>query len=251
MIGKTLITFPPLIEGTLLKRYKRFLADIQLCNGQIITAHCPNTGPMKGVLFTGGRVRVRSVKSLTRKLSWTWEQAEVINEKSKISTWVGVNTALPNYIVRRAIECGCLDNDLGRICEINHEVPYGINGKSRIDLFLYPCAKNHDDRKIYLEVKNTTWKKGNTALFPDSITTRGQKHIKELINVLPKARAVLLPFISRTDIEVFAPGDSADKEYGELFRIALKEGVEVIPCSFGFYKNKITWEGVKPTKTRE
>ena len=89
------------------------------------------------------------------------------------------------------------------------------------------------------------------ALFPDTVTTRGQKHLKEMMSVLPGSRAVLVPCIGRTDVEIFAPGDSADKEYGDLFRRAIKSGVEIIPCSFGFYRDKITWEGIKTFQESE
>ena len=249
MISKTITTFPMLKEGILLKRYKRFLADVELDDGQIVTAHCANTGPMKGVLHPGGRVRLRHSPSPSRKLAWSWEQALVSSDDGEC--WVGVNTSLPNRIVRLAIEAGFLKNQLGEILTIKNEVTYGVDRKSRIDLLLTPDPSNSDIRQIFLEIKNTTWKKKSTALFPDTVTTRGQKHLKEMINELPASRAVLVPCISRDDIEVFAPGDSADPTYGELFRHAVDAGVEVIPCAFKFNIDKITWEGVKPFVTHE
>ncbi len=248
MIGKSLLTFPALKEGILLKRYRRFLADIRLDTGETVTAHCANTGPMTGVLNIGGRVRLRYAPSPTRKLAWSWEQAEVLTDDTT-KTWVGVNTSLPNRLVRMAIEANCLTNELGHISEIRNEVKYGKKGKSRIDLLLHPSKENNDSRKIYLEVKNTTWTKGATALFPDTVTVRGQKHLIELMDVLPNSRAVLVPCISRNDTEQFAPGDSADPKYGELFRRSIKKGVEVIPCSFQFFVDHITWEGVRPLGT--
>ena len=250
MPSKTLITFPPLQEGILLRRYKRFLADVELSDGEIVTAHCPNTGPMKGVIQEGGRVRVRHVVSPTRKLPWTWEQAEVISNNGSMC-WVGVNTFLPNTLVRLAIEAGYLNKELGAISQIRKEVVYGIGKGSRIDLLLTPSDCELDKRKIYLEVKNTTWSKESVALFPDTVTERGQKHLRELIGVLPASRAVLVPCLSRHDVEFFAPGDFADPEYGRLFRAALKEGVEVIPCCFGFYIDHIKWEGKRPYKTKQ
>ncbi len=249
MIGKSLLTFPALTEGVLLKRYKRFLADVKLDSGEIVTTHCANTGPMTGVLRIGGRVRLRYSPSPTRKLAWSWEQAEVISDEDT-KTWVGVNTALPNRLIRLAIEANLLINDLGDISEIRNEVKYGKNGKSRIDLLLHPGKENNDSRKIYLEVKNTTWTKRRTALFPDTVTERGQKHLQELMDLLPDSRAVLVPCISRNDVQKFAPGDSADPKYGELFRLSLKKGVEVIPCCFQFFLDHITWEGIRPLVTR-
>ncbi len=249
MIGKKITTFPPLSEGVLLKRYKRFLADVKLDTGETVTAHCANTGPMKGVLHPGGRVRVRNVSSPSRKLSWSWEQAQVPSHKG--NCWVGVNTALPNKIVRKVIEAGYLRKELGDIADIRNEVIYGRNKKSRIDLLLTPNNENSDVRPIFLEIKNTTWTKGRKALFPDTITTRGQKHLNEMIGELPDSRAVLVPCISRNDVEVFAPGDSADKQYGELFRFAVSSGVEVIPCCFSFFIDHISWEGVIPFEESE
>ena len=245
-IGKPIIKFPPLVEGVLIKRYKRFLADVELDNGQIVTAHCANTGPMKGVLWPGGRVRLKYSPSPKRKLDWSWEQAEVpsLNELKKC--WVGINTSLPNKLIRHLIEATYLKRELGAISRIKTEVVYGAEGKSRIDLLLEPENSNRDLRKIYVEVKNTTWCCNSLALFTDTVTKRGQKHLRELMGVCPDSRAVLIPCISRSDLENFAPADSADPLYGELFREALSKGMEVIPCSFGFFRDHISWEGIKP-----
>ncbi len=245
MTRNTLLKFPPLIEGTLLKRYKRFLADIELSNGDVVTAHCANTGPMTGVLHPGGRVRVSHNSSPKRKLAWTWEQAEVIGVNGK-HYWAGINTSLPNTLVRLAIEGNYLKNELGLVSDIRREVVYGQNNRSRIDLLLSVGDESFDQRQIYVEVKNTTWAEGSLALFPDTVTERGQKHLKELIGVLPGSRAVLIPCLSRSDVEAFAPGDSADPLYGSLFRQAISAGVEVFPCCFGFHFDHITWEGQRP-----
>ena len=232
-----------LVEGVLVKRYKRFLADVELASGEVVTAHCPNTGPMTGVLHPGGRVRLRHAPSPTRKLAWTWEQAEVVGASGE-PLWVGINTALPNHLVKATIAAGLLEPWLGPIEAIRSEVPYGLNRRSRIDLLLSPSAANADPRPIYLEVKNTTWTAGDLALFPDTVTERGQKHLEELTALLPDARAVLVPCLSRSDVSRFAPGDQADRRYGDLFRQALEAGVEVLPCVYSFSATAIHWRGL-------
>ena len=237
-------------EGVLLKRYKRFLADVELDSGEVVTAHCANTGPMTGVLQVGGRVRLRHAPSPTRKLAWSWEQAQVVGADGQ-PVWVGINTALPNRLVRATIEAGLLEPWLGPIAAIRAEVAYGLNRRSRIDLLLTPSAAAADPRPIYVEVKNTTWCAGDLALFPDTVTERGQKHLLELAALLPTARAVLLPCLSRADVSRFAPGDTADPRYGELFRQALAAGVEVLPCRYGFGAEGIDWLGVAPVQNRQ
>ena len=248
----------PLVEGVLIKRYKRFLADVELVApgpageqpGTVVTAHCPNTGPMTGVLHPGGRVRLRHAPSPERKLAWTWEQAECPGAAGQ-PVWVGINTALPNRLVRATIEAGLLEAQLGPIASIRAEVPYGEGRRSRIDLLLTPSPAASDQRPIYVEVKNTTWTTGDLALFPDTVTERGQKHLRELMALLPEARAVLVPCLSRGDVARFAPGDGADPVYGELFRQALESGVEVLPCIYGFAAEGIDWQGLATVQPRQ
>ena len=249
------LALEPLVEGVLLKRYKRFLADVELADGQVVTVHCANTGPMTGVLHPGGRVRLRHAPSPTRKLAWTWEQAETTGADGA-PIWVGINTALPNRLVRATIEAGLLEPWLGPIAAIRAEVPYGEGRRSRIDLLLTPApgpdgTPPADPRPIYLEVKNTTWTDGELALFPDTVTERGQKHLVELAALLPEARAVLLPCLSRGDVTRFAPGDSADPRYGELFRQALAAGVEVLPCRYSFTDGAVHWLGLATVLERQ
>ena len=248
--GQPVLDTGVLVEGVLLRRYKRFLADVALADGAEVTAHCPNTGPMTGVLRPGGRVRLRHDPSPARKLAWTWEQAEV-EGCGGTPVWVGVNTALPNRLVRATIEAGCLEPWLGPIGAIRAEVAYGLNRRSRIDLLLTPAEGAADPRPIYVEVKNTTWSDGALALFPDTVTERGQKHLEELMGVLPAARAVLVPCLSRGDVNRFAPGDSADPRYGELFRQAVDAGVEVLPCIYDFSATAVHWLGLALVERRQ
>jgi sugar fermentation stimulation protein A len=216
--------FPTLYPGTLIHRYKRFFADIELDSGETITAHCPNTGPMTGLYIPGNQVQVSRSDSPTRKLPYTWELIEVHDLEP---TWVGVNTALPNRVIRAALEAK-LFPELGDYHKIQGEVPYGTDKKSRIDFLL----TGEDGRSLYIEVKNTTWTDGSLALFPDSVTTRGQKHLRELTELLPHARSVMLYFINRGDCTHFASGDRADPVYGKLLREAIALGLEVLPCRF-------------------
>lgn len=226
-----LYRYPPLLSGTLVKRYKRFFADIALDNGEIITAHCPNTGPMTGIYCPGNRVQVSISDNPKRKLKYTWELIEVDDNGP---TWVGVNTGLPNRVTKELLGQRCLP-ELADYDTLKPEVRYGQEN-SRVD-FLLTDAQG---KSIYVEVKNTTWVQGTLALFPDTVTTRGQKHIRELQSMRPDARVCMLYFINRGDCDAFAPGDSADPTYGELLRQAVAVGLEVYPCRF-----EVSPEGVK------
>jgi sugar fermentation stimulation protein A len=231
-----LYQYPPLVAGILVKRYKRFFADIELASGEIVTAHCPNTGPMTGVCQIGNPVQLSKSNNPNRKLAYTWEMIEVTDAGQPV--WVGVNTALPNPVTKLALEQQIL-MELGNYSNIRSEVPYGQE-KSRIDFVL----QGEDGRSIYIEVKNTTWTDRNRALFPDTVTTRGQKHIRELMALLPTARAVMLYFINRGDCDQFSPGDSADPEYGRLLRTAIDLGLEVLPCRFDITPQGIRYLGL-------
>ena len=228
--------FPQLHSGKLLKRYKRFFADIELDTGEVITAHCPNTGPMTGSCQVGGRVMVSHSDNPKRKLAYTWELAEV---HDTVPTWAGANTALPNRAIKSALEAR-LFPELGDYTKVRSEVKYGTDGKSRIDFLL----EVDGDRPIYIEVKNTTWAQATLALFPDTVTIRGQKHLREMTQLLPQARAVMLYFINRGDCTDFAPGDAADPEYGELLRQAIAAGLEVLPCRFAITPQTIQYLGL-------
>ena len=242
-----IIEFEPLIEGVLIKRYKRFLADIKIDGGDIVTAHCANTGPMKGLLKEGAKVRISFSSSTKRKLSWTWEQVKVSGSDNE-EIWVGINTLFANKLIKKVIEQNLLKDKLGGIAEIKSEVPYGKDKKSRIDFLLTPKSSNPDNRNIYVEVKNTTWTKNNVALFPDTETKRGQKHLIELKDLIPESKSVLVPCITRKDVDYFAPGDEADPLYGKLFRESTNAGMLLIPCCFEFHQDHITWQGLRPLK---
>jgi sugar fermentation stimulation protein A len=227
-----LYTYPRLYPGILGKRYKRFFADIQLDTGELITAHCPNTGPMTGVCQIGSPVWVSFHENPKRKLAYTWETIQIDG------VWIGINTALPNKLIKIALERE-LFPQLGSYQTIRSEVVYGQNDGSRIDFLL-----SGGERSIYLEVKNTTWSIGDTAIFPDTQTTRGQKHLRELIDVMPEHRAVMLYLINRGDMTKFSPGDTTDPVYGQLLRTAVAKGLEVLPCRFDISPEGVEYLGL-------
>ena len=244
-----IIEFDPLIEGVLIRRYKRFLADIELESGKVVTAHCANTGPMKGLLTERAKVRISFCPSPKRKLPFTLEQICVLNAKNE-EVWVGINTLFANKLIKKVIEKNLLNEIIGDIETIKSEVPYGKDKKSRIDFFLTPKSSNPDNRNIYIEVKNTTWITKDIALFPDTVTKRGQKHLIDLKELIPRSKSVLVPCITRNDADFFAPGDDADPLYGKLLRESLTAGMIIIPCSFVFHNDHVTWNGIKPLKMR-
>lgn len=227
--------YPQLHPGILLRRYKRFFADIELATGEVVTAHCPNTGPMTGICIPGNVVYVSESNNPKRKLRYTWELIQVNDTQP---TWVGVNTSLPNRVTNLVL-MEKLIPELGAYQQIRYEVPYGQDGKSRIDFLL-----EGGPRPIYVEVKNTTWVNGTLALFPDTVTTRGQKHLRELMALRPQADAVMLYFINRNDCWSFAPGDQADPVYGQLLRQAIACGVNVLPCRFDVSPEGIRYLGL-------
>ncbi|WP_353931974.1 DNA/RNA nuclease SfsA [Okeanomitos corallinicola TIOX110] len=236
-----LYRYPNLYEGILIKRYKRFFADVELKSGEVVTAHCPNTGPMTGVSKVGSPVQLSFSDNPKRKLAYTLELIQVEDIEP---IWVGVNTALPNRVVKIALE-KYLFSELKEYTQVKGEVVYGKDKKSRVDFYL---TGDETQRPIYLEVKNTTWSQGDLALFPDTETTRGQKHLRELMDVLPQNRAVMLYFINRGDCTQFAPGDSTDPIYGQLLREAINVGLEVLPCRFDISPEGIRYLGLAELK---
>ncbi len=206
---------PPLLAGRLLKRYKRFFADVELVSGEVVVAHCPNTGPMTGVSTLGAPVMLSHHPDPKRKLAYTWELIQVDG------VWVGVNTALPNRLVQFGLEQGWFP-ELAGFTSFRREVSYE---RSRVDFALdYPAGR------ALLEVKNTTWALERCAYFPDTVTTRGQKHLEDLMAIAAQGkRALLLFWIHRSDCSRFRPGDAKDPKYGQLLRQAIAKGVEVLP----------------------
>jgi len=209
----------PLVEGRLIRRYKRFLADVRLPDGTEVTAHCPNTGSMRGCQPENARVWLSESNNPRRKLKYTWELVE-----TRPGVLACVNTARPNAQARHAIDAGVVV-ELAGYTECRSEVKYG-GEKSRIDLLL----SGHDSRPdAWVEVKNVTLEEDGAGYFPDAVTTRGQKHLRELMGQVAQGeRGVLLFVVNHTGIDEVRPADHIDPTYGRLLREAVAAGVEVL-----------------------
>jgi sugar fermentation stimulation protein A len=207
-----------LIEGVLIKRYKRFLADVQLQDGKVVTAHTPNTGSMKGCSTPGSRVWLSQSNNPNRKFPLSWELVEVAK-----NILVGINTLLPNTLAREGIEQGII-TELKGYDRIRKEVPYGREG-SRIDLLL----QDDENNKCFVEVKNVTLVEGEIAFFPDAVSQRAAKHLRELEAMVKKGhRSVILYCVQRKDAREVRPADSIDPDYGQTLRKSIDQGVEAI-----------------------
>jgi sugar fermentation stimulation protein A len=210
------LAWPKLISGTLVKRYKRFLADVKLNNNRVVTAHCANSGSMKECSEPGRTVFLSSHDNPKRKLKYTWEIIEMP------SSLVGVNTNIPNRLVHKSIEDG-LVKELEGYDRIKPEVKVGNH--SRLDL----CLTKRENNQCFVEIKNCTLVTDGVACFPDAVTSRGLKHLVELQKLLDKGnRCVMFYLIQRTDAGVFKPADHIDPAYGKELRKAVKKGVEIL-----------------------
>ena len=209
-----------LIPGILLRRYKRFLADVRLENGDTTTAHTANTGSMLGCAEPGSRVWLSRASNPQRKYPLSWEIVE-----TAASVLVGINTALPNRLVREAIEQG-VATELQGYPRIRPEVVFG-DERSRVDLLL---ERDLDNARCYVEVKNVTASiDQGIALFPDAVSARATKHLRELIGVVARGhRGVVCFCVQRADVREVRPFDSLDPLYGATLRLALAAGVEAV-----------------------
>jgi sugar fermentation stimulation protein A len=209
----------PTIEGRFLRRYKRFFAEVELDDGRVIVAHCPNTGSLKGCLEEGRRVVLRDTLDDARKLRHVFQAIRVGR------TWVNVDTSLPNAAMFEWVSNGLVP-ELAGYAEVRREVPYGKS--SRIDLRL---AKSTGEA-CYVEIKNTTFAPDGDAAFPDAVTERGLKHLGELARLARRGtRAVQFYFVSRDDVRAFRPADEIDPEYARALRRAVRAGVEALAYS--------------------
>jgi sugar fermentation stimulation protein A len=235
-----IMKFPdPLIRGKLIKRYKRFLTDVELANGEVVIAHCANPGSMLSVNDPGSEVWLSPARNPDRKLRYTWELIRVGD------TLVGINTSLPNSIVEAAVNAGTIP-ELAGYATMRREVKYGKN--SRIDLLLEDPAR----LPCYVEVKNVTMRRGleskGLAEFPDAVTTRGAKHLVELANMVAKgARAVMLYLVQREDCSAFDIARDIDPTYAAGLATAMANGVEVLCYGCHLNAERITLSNPIPT----
>jgi len=219
----------PLRAGRLIKRYKRFMADVELDDGEVVTAHCPNSGSMATCKDPGQPVRLLYVDSPKRKLKYTWELYH------SGEGWVGINTQRPNALVAEAIEGG----EVPELCgygKLRREVKYGQN--SRVDILLEEAG----EAPCFVEVKNCTLLAPDGRIrFPDAVTERGRKHLDELIQTVQEGnRAVMFFLVNREDGDGFGPADHIDPAYGRRLREAAEAGVELLA-----YRTRITEEAMQ------
>lgn len=219
----------PLIKGSLIKRYKRFLADVQLENGDVVTAHCPNTGAMTGCAEPGYQVWLRYSDDPKRKLAYTWELAVDFNEN-----WIGINTHNANKLGIEAINAGLI-KELNNYETLTTEQKYGEEN-SRIDVLLTDSNK----ADCFIEIKSVTLLDDQQGYFPDAKTQRGAKHLRELIEVKQQGkRAVLLFCVQHSGIKSVQVARHIDPEYAELFDRAVLAGVEMLAFGCQFDGEKI------------
>lgn len=223
------------VQGTLLRRYKRFLADVRLDDGEIITAHCPNTGSMKNCVEAGATVWLSFSDNAKRKHPYTWELIE-----TAAGHVIGINTGKANRLVEAAVQAGRI-TELQGYPEVLRERPYGTEN-SRIDLMLTGLDGLPN---CFVEVKSVTLLEAPVSrgigYFPDAVSERGAKHLRELIGTVESGdRAVLFFCVQHTGIQVVRPADHIDVRYGELLRQAAAVGVELLA-----YKVRKTASGLK------
>ncbi len=216
----------PLVQGTLIKRYKRFLADVRMDNGEIMTVHCPNTGTMLSCSAPDSRVCLSRSNNPQRKYPYTLEM--VMDHP----TWVGVNTARTNKLVVEALEKGQI-KEFPDIDTIRSEVK--TSDHTRLDLQV-----NHGDSATFIEVKNCSLAIDGCAMFPDAVTTRGAKHLHELIRLTAEGhKACIFFLVQRMDAKRFSPATHIDAIYGDALQEAAGAGVMVL-----VYQAEVSPQGI-------
>lgn len=225
-----------LIPGRLLKRYKRFLADVILDDGTKVRAHCTNSGSMKSCLEEGAEVYLSPVDNPRRKTQYTWEMIRIKGD------WVGINTALPNALAFQCLQEGLIPG-LEGMTGLKREVKWE---DSRFDLY-----GEKRGEACFIEVKNVSLREGKRALFPDAVTTRGRKHLNTLIRVKRAGmRAVMLYVVQRMDVTSFSPAREIDPEYAKALDEAIRRGVEIFVAQARVSPEGITFHKMLPYQSR-
>lgn len=228
----------PFLGGTLVRRYQRFLADVELADGTTLTVHCPNPGRMTSCSDPGRPVLISDSGNPKRKLRHTLEMVRM----GRI--WVGVNTARPNRAVEGFVQAGKIP-ELAGYGVVEREVAYGEGQRSRIDLRLRDPRGDRPD--CWVEVKNTTLRVGDHGAFPDAVTERGKKHLGDLAGVVAVGeRGVIFFFVGRADCRRFRPADEVDPAYGETLRRVVGEGVEPLAYAVRYTRRRIALVGRLP-----
>jgi len=227
---------PPLQPAVLIQRYKRFLADVITPDGETLTLHCPNTGAMTGCATPGETVWYSTSLNAKRKYPHTWEVTQ-----TAAGAFICVNTLRANQLVKEAIELDAIP-ELRGYSGLKSEVKYGAEG-SRIDFML----QAEDRPECYIEVKSVTLADKENGYFPDAVTLRGQKHLRELMSVVASGkRAVLLFAVLHSAIERFSPARHIDPKYAQLLNEAQKQGVEVLAYKAELSADNITLRSTLP-----
>lgn len=223
-----------LVHGRLIKRYKRFLADVVLDDGSEVTAHCTNSGSMKSCLEEGAEVWLSPVDDPKRKTRFTWEMIRIG------SGWVGINTSNPNTLAYEWVNQGLIPG-LEGLAGLRREVKWE---DSRFDLY-----GEGAEGACYIEVKNVTLKEEEKALFPDAVTERGRKHLNTLIRVKQSGlRAVMLYIVQRMDVKIFSPAREIDTAYAEALDEAVRQGVDILVAQAEVSPNGISFHKMLPAE---
>ncbi len=212
---------PALTDGRLLRRYKRFFADVELPDGRTVTAHCPNTGSMRSCLATGAAVQLSYHDNPRRKLKWTLERIDMG------SGWVGVNTVIVNSVIADALERGEIEQ-FSKCGAIRREVKVAHPGleASRLDFII----ADESGQSVYIEVKNVTLYESGFLQFPDAVSVRATKHLNVLRKLVGEGnRSVILFAINRPEGSCFRPAWQVDPDYAGALKAAVKNGVELLP----------------------
>ena len=230
----------PLQGAVLLKRYKRFLADVELPDGEILTVHCPNTGAMRNCLVPGSPCWILDSGNDKRKYRFTWELAT-----TACGHLAGINTLRANKLALEAIQQGRVE-PLRGYTELSTEQKYG-NERSRVDI-----ALNGSEGWCYVEVKSVTLAEQGQGYFPDTVSTRASKHLRELMAMVAAGhRAMLFFCVQHTGISEVAPAKHLDEQYASLFAEAVSRGVEVVAyaADIQVHSNEITLRERLPVST--